>query len=95
MCQGPGGSDVYHLAANLLDRYLLYKTAPPKDFDGVAGACAMISMKIRRARKECRSLSYERLSYYFKVSERDIRVSFPMKSPLDIYIVYLSTLTFF
>lgn len=75
MCQGPRASDVYHLAANLLDRYLLYKTSPQKDFDGVAGACAMISMKIRRARKECRSLSYERLSYYFKVSERDIRVS--------------------
>ena len=72
VCQGPRGSDVYHLAANLLDRYLLYETAP-KDFEGVAGACAMISMKIRRARKECPS--YEQLRYYFRVSERQIRVS--------------------
>lgn len=71
----PRGSDVYHLAVNLLDRYLSYeRIESEKVFHAIAGACAMISMKIRRARKEC--LNYEQLRYYFhNLSERNIRVS--------------------
>lgn len=69
----PRGSDVYHLAVNLLDRYLSYeRIESEKVFHAIAGACAMISMKIRRARKEC--LNYEQLRYYFhNLSERNIR----------------------
>ena len=74
VCQDPRRSDVYHLAVNLLDRYLSYETVKAeRDFLAVSGACAMISMKIRGARKEC--LNYDQLRYYFTSSERSIRVS--------------------
>ena len=68
-------SDVYHLAVNLLDRYLSYESMESeKEFYATSAACAMISLKIRRAREEC--LSYEHLRYhFFSVSESRIKVS--------------------
>lgn len=74
VCQEPRKSDVYHLAVNLLDRYLSYETVESeREFLAISGASAMISMKIRRARKEC--LNYDQLRYHFSISERSIRVS--------------------
>ncbi len=66
---------MYHLAVNLLDRYLSYETIKTEeDFLAVAGGCSMISLKIRRARKEC--LNYDQLRHHFYgISERKIRVS--------------------
>ena len=68
-------SDVYHLAVNLMDRFLSYESVKSeKDFYATSAASAMISLKIRRAREEC--LSYEHLRYHFgSVPETRIRVS--------------------
>ncbi len=50
LSRGPRESDVYHLAVNLLDRYLSYETIKTEEhFLAVAGGCSMISLKIRRA----------------------------------------------
>ena len=66
---------MYHLAVNLMDRYLSFESIKSeKDFYATSAACAMISLKIRRATEEC--LSYEHLRYHFcSVSESRIRVS--------------------
>ena len=59
-----------------MDRYLSY--VPVKSEEecwAVAGACTIISLKIRRAEREC--LNYRHLQAHFSgISERDIRVSF-------------------
>lgn len=67
-------SDVFHLAVNLLDRYHSYVPAKSEaEYRATAGACTMISLKIRRARREC--LSYESLKVHFRViREESIRV---------------------
>lgn len=67
-------SDVYHLAVNLMDRFLSYETLKSeKDLYATSAACAMISLKILRAREEC--LSYDYLRYHFhRVPESRIRV---------------------
>ena len=75
LCQAPRRSDVYHLTVNLLDRYLSYEVVKSEeDFQAIAAGCTMISMKIRRARKEC--ISYDQLRCHFggNISERKIRV---------------------
>lgn len=66
-------SDVYHLAVNLMDRFLSYETLKSeKDLYATSAACAMISLKILRAREEC--LSYDYLRYHFhRVPESRIR----------------------
>lgn len=66
---------MYHLAVNLMDRYLSFeRIKSEKDFYATSAACAMISLKIRRATEEC--LNYEHLRYHFcSVSESRIRVS--------------------
>ena len=66
---------MYHLAVNLIDRYLSFESIKSeKDFYATSAACAMISLKIRRAREEC--LSYDHLRYHFgSVSESRIQVS--------------------
>ena len=68
-------SDVFHLAVNLMDRYLGYVPAKTEvEYWATAGACTMISLKIRRARREC--LNYKHLQAYFcGIPERSIRVS--------------------
>ncbi len=58
-----------------MDRYLSYVPARAEsDYWATAGACTMISLKIRRARREC--LNYKHLQAHFNgISERNIRVS--------------------
>ena len=70
----PRKSDCYQLAVNLLDRYLGYRKPKIEELPVIVCACTMISMKLRRATKEC--LSYQQLHCYFSgVSEENIRVS--------------------
>lgn len=66
---------MFHLAVNLMDRYLGYVPAKNEsDYWAAAGACIMISLKIRRAQREC--LNYRHLQAHFSgISERNIRVS--------------------
>jgi hypothetical protein len=66
-------SDVYHLAVNLMDRFLSYENVKSeKDLYATSAACAMISLKILRAREEC--LNYDYLRYHFnRVPEPRIR----------------------
>lgn len=58
-----------------MDRYLSYAPANPEsDSWAIAGACTMISLKIRRAKREC--LNYRHLQAHFGgISENNIRVS--------------------
>lgn len=76
LCTYHQNSDVFHLAVNLLDRYLGYVPARSEgEYWAAAGACTMISLKIRRAQREC--LNYRHLQAYFcGVSERNVRVSY-------------------
>lgn len=74
VCPQPKKSDAFHLAVNLMDRFLGYK--PPSDdeqFRTVACACTMISMKIRRARKECLSNDMLR-KHFYGISEKKVKV---------------------
>lgn len=58
-----------------MDRYLSYENVKSeRDLCATSAACAMISVKILRAREEC--LSYDDVQYHFdNVSESRIRVS--------------------
>jgi len=71
----PLNSDVFHLAVNLMDRYLSHvQLESEADYTATAVACTMISHKIRRARREC--LNYDNLKHHFRgTSEKNIRVS--------------------
>ena len=75
ICPEPRKSDAFHLAVNLIDRYLGYN--PPStegEFKIVACACSMISMKLRRARKEC--LNYDMIRpHFWDLSELEVEVS--------------------
>ena len=74
ICPEPRKSDCYHLIVNLLDRFLGYREPKIEELPMIVTACAMISLKLRRATQEC--LSYQQLRYYFSnVSEQNIRVS--------------------
>ena len=68
-------NDVYQLAVNLFDRYLSRQALVSEtELQALTAACAMVSLKIRRARREC--LSYYQLLYHFHgVSEKSIMVS--------------------
>jgi hypothetical protein len=66
-------SDVYHLAVNLMDRFLSYENVKSeRDLCATSAACAMISLKILRAREECLSYDYLR-SHFDRVPESKIR----------------------
>lgn len=85
-------SDVFHLAVNLMDRYLSYMPAKSEsEYWATAGASTMISMKIRRARREC--LNYKHLQAHFSgISERHIRntekkIAFVLKWDLNAVTV--------
>ncbi len=71
----PRKSDVFHLAANLIDRYLgYYPPSTEGEFRTVASACTMISVKLRRSREE--ALSYDSLRpHFYDISEKEVRVS--------------------
>ena len=58
-----------------MDRFLSYENVKSEqDLCATSAGCAMISLKILRAREEC--LSYDYLRYHFEhVSESRIRVS--------------------
>ena len=58
-----------------MDRYLSYVPAKSEaEYYATAAACTMISLKIRRARREC--LNYKHLQAHFSgISETNIRVS--------------------
>ena len=74
VCPEPRKSDCYHLAVNLMDRYLGYRTPKIEELPAIVCACTMISLKLRRATKEC--LSYHQLRCCFhSISEQNIRVS--------------------
>ena len=66
---------MFHLAVNLMDRYLSQvQLESESDYTATAVACTMISLKIRRARREC--LNYDNLKHHFRgTSEKNIRVS--------------------
>lgn len=71
----PRKSDVFHLAANLLDRYLGYH--PPStegEFRTVAMACTMISVKLRMSREEVFGPSSLQHIFY-DVLQNDVIVS--------------------
>ncbi len=72
----PRKSDVFHLAANLMDRYLgYYPPSTEGEFRTVASACTMISVKLRRSREE--TLSYESLRpHFYDISEKEVKVSY-------------------
>ncbi len=71
----PRKSDVFHLAANLLDRYLgYYPPSTEGEFRTVAWACTMISGKLRLSREE--SLEQSCLGHiFYDVSVEDVKVS--------------------
>ncbi len=74
----PRKSDVFHLAANLMDRYLgYYPPSTEGEFRTVASACTMISVKLRRSREETLGFSYESLRpHFYDISEKEVRVSY-------------------
>lgn len=68
-------NDVYQLAVNLFDRYLSRRAlVSEKELQALTAACAMVSLKIRRARRECLSY-YQLLNHFHGVSEKSIMVS--------------------